>query len=444
VTRLVVIGADPGGMAAVSAARLRSPDLEVVALERGRRTSYSACGIPYLVGGELDDIDQLVARSPSGHRANDIDVRLRHEAVALDLDARHVEVRDLDGERTYDLGFDRLLLGTGGRPVRPPLPGIDLPFVRGVQTLDDAEDLLGRATESECRHVVVVGGGYIGLEMAEAFLHRGARVVLVEQGAQVMATLDPEMGALVTAALRRHGVEVHLDTAVTGFEPGKVMTVAGAFDADIVVLGLGVAPNSELAAAAGIELGVRQAIRVDRRQATSADGVWAAGDCCESRHLVSGQPVHVALGTVANKQSRVAGANIGGGYATFPGVLGTAISKICDTEVARTGLSSVEAGRAGFVYDVSTVESTTRARYYPGADAMTTRFIVERGTGRLLGAQIVGGAGAAKRIDTCAVAITAEMTVEQIVQLDLAYAPPFSGVWDPVLLAAREAIRAAR
>jgi NADPH-dependent 2,4-dienoyl-CoA reductase/sulfur reductase-like enzyme len=439
-----VIGADPGGMAAISAARQHTPDLEVVAIERGRHTSYSACGIPYLVGGEVDDIDELVARSPSTHRSNDIDVRLRQEAIGLDLDRRRVEIRDLDDERTYELDFDHLLLGTGGRPIRPDLPGIDLPFVRGVQTLDDAEELVGRAEASECRHVVVVGGGYIGLEMAEAFLHRGARVVLVEQAAQVMSSLDPEMGALVTAALDRHGVEVHLGTAVTGFEPGKVITVDGGFDADIVVLGIGVAPNSELAAASGIELGVRRAIRVDRRQQTTAEGVWAAGDCCESRHLVSGLPVHVPLGTVANRQSRVAGTNIGGGYATFPGVLGTAISKICDTEVARTGLTSVEAARAGFVYDVTTVESTTRARYYPGADLMTTRFVVERATGRLLGAQIVGGAGAAKRIDACAVALTAGMTVEQIAQLDLSYAPPFSGVWDPILVAARAALRAGR
>jgi NADPH-dependent 2,4-dienoyl-CoA reductase/sulfur reductase-like enzyme len=443
-SRLVVIGADPGGMAAISAAREHTPDLEVVAIERGRHTSYSACGIPYLVGGEVDDVAQLVARSPAAHRANDIDVRLRHEAIALDLDRRRAEVRDLDGSRTYELDFDHLLLGTGGRPSRPDLPGIDLPFIRGVQTLDDAEELVAQVEAIDCRHVVVVGGGYIGLEIAEAFLHRQAGVVLVEQAAQVMSSLDPEMGALITAAMQRHGVDVHLDTAVTGFEPGKVLTADGAFDADIVVLGIGVTPNSELAEAAGIELGVRRSIRVDRRQRTSAEGVWAAGDCCESRHLVSGQPVHVPLGTVANRQSRVAGTNIGGGYATFPGVLGTAISKICDTEVARTGLTSLEAARASFVYDVTTIESTTRARYYPGSDLMTTRFVVEHGSGRLLGAQIVGGAGAAKRIDTCATAITAGMTVHQIAQLDLSYAPPFSGVWDPILVTARAALKSVR
>jgi NADPH-dependent 2,4-dienoyl-CoA reductase/sulfur reductase-like enzyme len=429
-------------MAAISAARAEEPDLDVIALERGRRTSYSACGIPYLVGGEVEDVRRLVARSPEQHRANGIDVRLGHEAVAIDLDARHVEVRDLGGDATYRLGFDHLLVATGGTPVRPDLPGIDLDFVRGVQTLGDAEELVALADAIQCRRVVVVGGGYIGLEMAEAFLHRGASVALVERSSHVMSTLDPDMALLVQHALRRHGVDLHLGTEVKAFEPGVVVTVDGTFDADLVVLGIGVAPNSALAAAAGLELGVRRAVRVDRRQRTSAEGVWAAGDCCESRHLVSGDPVHVALGTVANKQSRVAGTNIGGGYATFPGVLGTAISKICDTEVARTGLTTAEAARAGFEATVTTIEATTRAGYYPGAEPMSVRFVVERRTGRLLGAQIVGGAGAAKRIDTCAVAITAGMTVDQIAQLDLAYAPPFSGVWDPVLVAARNAITA--
>src|SRR6478672_2350323 len=240
--RLLVIGGDAGGMAASTQARRLRPDLEIVALERGRHTSYSACGIPYLVGGEVDDVAALVARTPEAHRANDIDVRLGHEALALDVDRQRVDIRDVDGSRTYQLDYDHLLLGTGGRPFRPDLPGIDLPFVRGVQTLDDAEELVAQVEAIDCQHVVVVGGGYIGLEIAEAFLHRHAQVALVERGPQVMTSLDPELGALVTAAMQRHGVEVHLDTAVTGFEPGKVLTAAGAFDADIVVLGIGVTP----------------------------------------------------------------------------------------------------------------------------------------------------------------------------------------------------------
>jgi NADPH-dependent 2,4-dienoyl-CoA reductase/sulfur reductase-like enzyme len=437
--RLVVIGGDAGGMAAISAARQEQADLEVIALERGAHTSYSACGIPYVVSGAVADPDRLVVRTPDQHRANDIDVRIGHEAVELDVDAGTVTVRTGDG--SYDLGYDALLLGMGGEPIRPPLPGIDLPFIRGVQTLDDGEALLAYASTHPCERVVVVGGGYIGLEMAEAFVQRGQRVTVLEQGPQVMGTLDPELGALVGAAMERHGIDVRVGTEVTAFEPGSVVTAAGAVAADLVVLGIGVRPNSRLAAAAGLTLGAKDAVRVDRRQRTSAEGVWAAGDCCESRHMVTGEGVHIALGTIANKQSRVAGTNIGGGYATFAGVVGTAISKICDTEVSRTGLSSREAGRAGFSAVAVTVQGTTRAGYFPGAEPMTLRLVVERGGGRLLGAQIVGGDGAAMRINACAVAITAAMTVAQVAQLDLAYAPPFSSVWDPILVAARDALK---
>jgi NADPH-dependent 2,4-dienoyl-CoA reductase/sulfur reductase-like enzyme len=440
VERLVVVGGDAGGMGAISAARKGKPDLEVVAFERGSWTSYSACGIPYLVGGEVDAIDDLVARSPEEHRRAGIDVRLRHEVTAIDLERGEVEVRDLDSDVTTREGYDHLMLGLGGVPVRPDLPGIDLPFVHGVQTLDDAAALLEQAGPRTDR-VVVVGGGYIGLEMAEAFVRRGSAVVLVERSDQVMATFDPDLAVMVAEALRRFGVEVRLGCDVTGFEEGAVLTVDGPIPADLVVLGIGVAPNSALAGAAGLDLGVKDAIRVDARQATSAERVWAAGDCCESRHLVSGAPVHIALGTVANKQAKVAGRNIGGVHAEFPGVLGTAISRICSTEVARTGLGSAEAREAGFDLAVATVETTTRARYLPDTAPMTVRLIAECGTGRVLGAQIIGGPGAAKRIDTCAAAITAGMTAQDVVDLDLAYAPPFSGVWDPVQVAAREVLK---
>jgi NADPH-dependent 2,4-dienoyl-CoA reductase/sulfur reductase-like enzyme len=437
--RLVVVGGDAGGMGAISQARKGKPDLEVVAFERGRWTSYSACGIPYLVAGQVESIERLVSRRPDEFREAGVDVRMGHEVTAFDLDARQVEVH-YDG-RTYREGFDQLLVGTGGHPIRPDLPGIDLPLVHGVQTLDDAAALLLHAESAHASRVAIVGGGYIGLEMAEAFTMRGADVTLTEQAPQVMGTLDPDMAAIVQEALVRFGVEVHVGCEVKGFEDHAVITAAGRLEADLVVLGLGVAPNSALAEQAGIELGVRRAVRVDRRQATSADGVWAAGDCCESTHLVSGEKVHIALGTVANKQARVAGLNIGGRYATFPGVLGTAISKICATEVARTGLSTAEAERAGFASFAAVVETTTRAGYFPGSEAMTTKFVVEARTGRLLGAQIVGGSGSAKRIDACAVAITAGLSVDEVVDLDLAYAPPFSSVWDPVLVAARAALR---
>jgi len=438
--RLVVIGGDAGGMTAATNARRMRNDLEIVAFERSTRVSYSACGIPYLVSGEVAEVDALVARTPREFReANRIDVRIEHEVVGIDLDRGQVEVHDQPHGRTFRIGFDHLLIGTGARPVRPDLPGIDDELVIGVQTLDDGVRLLAQAERSRCQRVVVVGGGYIGLEMAEAFVMWGAEVTLVDGGPHLMRTLDPDMAALVTKALERHSIEVRTGVTVTGFEPGAVHTADGRIPADLVVLGLGVTPNTELAEAAGIALGARGSIKVDRRQATSHERVWAAGDCAESFHLVSQRPVHVALGTVANRQGRVAGINIGGGYATFPGVVGTAITKVCSTEVARTGLTELEAARDGFRAIGTVIESTTRAGYVPDTAPITVKLVTEVGTGRLLGGQIVGGAGAAKRIDTLAMAVTAGITADELINVDLSYAPPFSPVWDPLATAARVA-----
>jgi NADPH-dependent 2,4-dienoyl-CoA reductase/sulfur reductase-like enzyme len=277
--------------------------------------------------------------------------------------------------------------------------------------------------------------------MAEAFVDRGVTTTLVESNEQPMKTLDPDMGALIADALRHHGVDLRLSTRVLGFEDGAVLTEVERLDADLVVLGIGVAPNSGLAKEAGLLLGARDSVAVDRHQHASVAGVWSAGDCAETFHLVTRQPAYVALGTVANKAGRVAGINIGGGDAVFPGVVGTAISKICATEVARTGLAEWEAREAGVAHVVRTIESTTSAGYMPTAKPMTVKMIAEPGSGRLLGAQIVGGAGAAKRIDTVAVALHAGFNVQQVLDLDLAYAPPFSGVWDPVAVAARELLK---
>jgi NADPH-dependent 2,4-dienoyl-CoA reductase/sulfur reductase-like enzyme len=437
--RLVVIGGDAGGMAAAMQARRRQPYLEIVALEKGPWTSYSACGIPYLVGGEVPTLEHLVARTPQEFRDNHrIDVRLHHEALAVDLTNRRIEVRDHQRHRTIQLTFDQLHLATGARPTRPDLPGIDGDQVHGVQTLDDAKALLDHARTSRCRSVAVVGGGYIGLEMAEAFVRWGAEVTVVESSDQLMGTLDADMASRLVEPMEGLGITVRLGTKVAGFEPGRVLlSSGGALDADLVVLGLGVTPNGELGAEAGLAVGAKGALVVDRRQRTTASGVYAAGDCCESRHLVSGQQVHIPLGTVANKQGRVAGINLGGGYATFPGVVGTAITKVCEVEVARTGLTEQEAATEGFDAVTASVDTTTHASYLPDAEPMTVKLVAERGSGRLLGAQIVGGDGSGKRIDVVATALHARMRVEEIIDLDLAYAPPFSSVWDPVATAAR-------
>jgi NADPH-dependent 2,4-dienoyl-CoA reductase/sulfur reductase-like enzyme len=439
--RLVVIGGDAAGMSAAAQARRHRPDMQIVALEKGRWTSYSACGIPYLVGGDAVSLEQLVARSPQEFREQRIDVRVEHEVMGIDLKARTVEVHNRAHSRTYMLSFDLLHIATGAVPRRPPIPGIDLPFVRGVQTLEDASVLLNDVRTGDIKRVTLIGGGYIGLELAEAFVRRGVKVTVVEQLPQLMGRLDPDMGAMVSDACRKEGMTVYVGEAVEGIEPGAVTTKQRIIPTDLVVLGLGVDPNSALAEAAGITLGVRSSVAVDRQQRTSEAGVWAAGDCCQSRSVVTGEPVYVALGTVANKQGRVAGINMSGGYATFPGVAGTAVTKICALEVGQTGIVEAEAHRAGFGYVVAKIESTTRARYYPGSGPITVKLMAEKGTGRVLGGQIIGQEGAAKRIDVLATAITAGLTIEDVIGLDLAYAPPFSSVWDPLQVAARQAYR---
>ncbi len=424
-------------MAAASVARRRSPDMEIVALEKGPWTSYSACGIPYLIGGEVAHLEDLISRPPEKFREVRIDVRTGHEATGIDLDARTIEVDNMARSRTYRLGFDLLHLATGAVPRRPPIPGLDAAHVHGVQTLADARDLLADAADRRPEHVVVVGSGYIGLELAESFLQRGASVTVVEQGSEVLPALDPPMGALVGRAMRSMGINLRLGEALEEVEDSVVRTSAGTIPADLVVLGMGVSPNSELAVKAGLTVGLRDAIVVDRQQRTSAEGVYAAGDCCQSVNIVSGLPAYSALGTVANKQGRVAGINLASGYATFPGVAGTAVTRICRTEIGRTGLNTNEAIAAGFGFATTTIETTGHAGYMPDADPMTVRMLAEKVTGRLLGAQIVGGPGAAKRVDVLAASLAAGFSVEDLMMLDLGYAPPFSSTWDPVQVAAR-------
>jgi len=439
--RLVVIGGDAAGMSAATNARRGRPDLEIVVLEQGAHTSYSACGIPSVVSGSVGALDELVVRTPQEFRDGfRIDVRTRHEVKAIDLDARRIEVRAIDQARTLHLGFDLLHLATGSRPMRPDLPGIDGPDIYGVQTLGDAEVLLEAIRSRPRRAVTVVGAGSIGLEMAEAFVRRGARVTLVDSNPLPMRTFDPDMGARIAAAVRRFGIELRTGTRVEGFEPGRVHTGTGAIDADLVILGLGVTPNSAIGIDAGLDAGAAGAIAVDHRQRTSREGIYAAGDCADTRHQVSGGRVHVALGTVANKTGRVAGLNVGGGYATFPGVLGTAITQVCEVEIARTGLSQDQADAAGIEYEIGVVEATTRAGYYPGAEPLHAKVLAEKGSGRLIGGQLVGADRAGKRIDTLAAAITARMTASSFVDLDLAYAPAVSPMWDAFQLAARSTL----
>jgi len=444
--RLMIIGGDAAGMSAASQARrMKSPnELEIVAFERGSRTSYAACGLPYLVGGLVHTPELLIARTPEQHRANGIDVRTRHAVTDIDAKASTVTVRELDTGRESVEHYDELLIGTGASGISPPWPGIDAKGVLQLRTLDDAAEV-ERQLVAGARRAVVVGAGYIGLEIAEGLLERGLDVTVVELlDGPMGAVLDADMAADVADAMRAAGVNLRLGTAVTGFTTvdGRVTaveTASGPIEADLVVIGLGIRPNADLARSAGIRVGNAGGILVDDHLRTDTPRVWAAGDCVESHHRITGQSVVVALGTHANKQGRAAGTNIAGGDAAFGGVLGTAITRFRKLEIGRTGLTEREARDAGFDAIGVTTDASSRAHYFPGAQPMRIKIVAQRRTGRMLGAQIVGGEGAGKRIDVLATALWNYMTVAEVGGMDLSYAPPFSPVWDPVLLAAGKA-----
>ena len=340
-----------------------------------------------------------------------------------------------------ELKHDQRLIGTGARPVVPEwAEGAGRPHVSVAHTLVDAAQLEVMAGGCEHKDVVVVGGGYVGVEMAEAFLARGAHVTIVTRSAHLLSNLDPEISERVEQQAVRDGIDLQLGRAIERMTDTAVVTATGEeINADMVVLALGVQPNTEFAAEAGLATGLADALVVDDHQRTSVDGVFAAGDCCEVFHRVSRRPAWIPLGTTANKASRVAGINLAGGDAAFGGVLGTAITRLVDTEISRTGLSLAQATEAGFDPMATTIETTTRSSYFPGASPMVIRLLHDRGSGQVLGAQIVGGAGAAKCIDTVAAALWGGLGLDELIDLDLAYAPPFSSVWDPVNVVARAA-----
>ena len=375
-----------------------------------------------------------------------IDARVNQDVIQIDLSPRRVFIRDTESHRQYAEPFDHLVIATGALPIRPPVDGINAKGVYSVKYVEDGVAVRKAVETEHAKTAVVVGGGYIGIEMAEALLMRGLEVSMIDMLPEVMGTLDTDMGALVSQALRDAGVNLYLEEKLEAFEEDggrlkAVVTDKRNLPCDIAILGIGVRPNSKLAGDAGIALGEKGAIKVNEWLETGTEGVWAAGDCVESFNLVSKKPMYIALATVANKQGRIVGINVGGGRARFPGVVATAITRFMTTEIARAGLMEREMGPLGIEHGSAKIEASVLPGYFPKAGKMTVKLFGEKGTGRLLGGQIVGSECAGARINVIATALQAGMTVEDIVNLDLAYAPPFSSTWDAVLIAARQLMK---
>lgn len=451
--RLVIVGGVAAGLSAASKARRVNPQLEILVYEKGPDISYSACGLPYFIARQVREADSLRVYSPEFFRTQrDIQVLTNHEVTEVSPARRRVTVIPSGTGDLEEIHYDRLILAVGAEPARPGIAGLDL---RGVFHVNDLQSALAleRFLESEStKSAVIIGGGYIGLEMADALATRGIVVTLLERSAYLFEAVDEEIAAPVERELAGHGVRVLKDapvTALLGDREGGIRRVtwegasAGTAETSCVILASGVRPRTKLALEAEIKIGPTGAIAVTDSMQTSELAVYAAGDCAETFNSVSGGPAYVPLGTTANKQGRVAGENAAGGRARFTGIAGTAACKVFSLEVGRTGLNMPEAREAGFDACAATVHATARARYLGGKDVLV-RFVADRASGRLLGAQMVGPEVVAKRIDVLATALAARMTVEQVAALDLSYAPPVSTVWDPILIAAQEMLRELR
>jgi CoA-dependent NAD(P)H sulfur oxidoreductase len=438
--RLLIVGGVAAGMKAAATARRQNPELDIVVMQDEADVSYSACGLPYhLADPTAIPRQKLIARTIERFRADNIDLRVRHRVEAVDLAARRATVNDIAAARDDVIPFDEIIFATGARPITPPMHLAEgaVPVVT-LRSFRDADQL--RQLAPSVRRVVIIGGGYVGLEMAETFRLLGAKVTIVEAMPRLLTAFDRVVGEAVVARLAGHNIEVRTDTRI--FEVTRIgieVQGSGLIEADLVLAATGVRPRVDLMVAAGVLLGTTGAVAVDDRMQVGIEGVYAAGDCVESHHVVSKRPVWYPLGDVANRQGRVAGINASGGDARFPGVLGTAIFRVFDLAIARTGLSFAQAQEAGFNPERIAIQAPSRARYMPQSRPIDVILTADRGSGRILGAEAVGTDAVDKCMDILATATWAGLTVDEIAELDLAYAPPFSPVLPPVHVAAEVA-----
>jgi NADPH-dependent 2,4-dienoyl-CoA reductase/sulfur reductase-like enzyme/rhodanese-related sulfurtransferase len=432
--RLVVIGAVAAGTKAASKAKRENPDLDVKIFTKEEHISYAGCGLPYYIGGVIKEKNELVVRTPEiFKKEQDIDIFTKHEVTKIDVKSKKVTVTNSNTQEQLEYGYDKLIMAMGASPIKPPLDNIGLKNIFTLRSVTDAFEIRDLVDAGRVKKAVVVGGGFIGLEVAENLKHRGVEVTLIELAPHVLPPFDEEIALLAQVHMQDKGVNIITGEKVLGFEgkEGFVTTVkstAGDFDADIVVLSIGVRPNVKLAVDAGIELGITGAIKVDKYMQTNVKDIFAVGDCAENINLVTNQPAWYPMGSTSNKTGRIAGHNVvnQGNMESLEGVLGTTIVKLFDMNAAKTGLSERDAKKANMDIETILVPATDKAHYYPGNKPIITKLIVDKATHKILGAEIIGSGVVDKPIDIIATAMTLNAKVEDLTKLDLAYAPPFS------------------
>ena len=441
--KAIVIGGVAAGMSAASKLRRVQPDAQITVYERGGFLSYGACGLPYYVGGFNDDPAKLIARTQEQYTQMGIETHLHHEVTHVDAKAKRITVQDLDTGRIFEDSYDVLMVATGCNSVSPKIPGADSPSVFYLKTMEDGLLLREIGRLADVTHVAVVGGGYIGVEMAEALLNLGKQVTLIEGSTRLLTPFEPEFSELAAQELERHGVRILVGAKVQEIMDDEtrrvVRTTQGDVVCDMIIMAVGVVPATDFLRDTGIRLARNGAILVDREMRTSLEDVWAAGDCAVVYHKLMEEDYFIPLGTYANKCGRIAGGNMAGAHDKFVGALGTAAIKVCDLEMGRTGMSEQDAQRLGVDYKTKLVTAGDHPGYYPDPCKLTIKLIYEARTRKLLGACVAGARNAVLRADIFAVAIHAGMTTDELGMVDLAYAPPFAGVWDAVHIAANAA-----
>ncbi|BDY06815.1 CoA-disulfide reductase [Ferrimonas sp. YFM] len=438
--RIVIIGAEAAGMSAAAKARRTDPEAEIIVFEQSQVVSFGACGLPYYIGDSFDDSGFMAERSVEQFRDSGIDLRVGHRVERLDMAKRTLLVTDLAKGRSFPQSFDKLLIATGAAPVAPPVTGLDLERVFFLKTLEDGLTIKPLLASDQVQDVVVIGAGYIGLEVAEALVHQGKRVRVIERAQRVLSeSFDAEISELMEAELLRQGVQLHLNESVTALEgEGQVRQVVselGQYPADLVILATGVKPTTEFLADTGIDRLANGAIVIDPQGRTSLASVYAAGDCATVTHRVTGRPAYLPLATSANKLGRMIGENLCGREKQFPGTLGSAGVKVLGLEAGRTGLSEQEAKAQGLVYSTVVINDKNTTNYVPGQSDLRVKLVYRTEDKRLLGGQVAGGPGAVLRVDALAAAIVGGLTTEDLGMLDLVYAPPFARTWDALNVA---------
>lgn len=438
--KVLIIGGVAGGASAAARLRRLDENAEIILLERGEYVSYANCGLPYYIGGEITQKSALTVQTAESLRSRlNLDVRTQHEAVALHPDAKTVDIRDLQSGATYTESYDKLILSPGAEPIRPPFPDVDDPRIFTLRNIPDTYRIDAFIKENAPKRALVVGAGFIGLEMAENLTQAGLAVTVAELASHAVASLDGDMAADVHQYLKQQGVELLLENGVQSFVPSAagihVLLDSGSLDVDMVLLSIGVRPESGLAKEAGLAVNERGAIEVDAHMRTSNEHIYAVGDAVQIFQPITGQPGYVPLAGPANKQGRIAADNIAGLKRVYRGTQGTALMKLFDMTIGATGLNETTAQAARLDYDKVYLMPASHAGYYPGAEPISMKVLFTKGTGRILGAQLVGFDGVDKRLDVLATAIWAGMTADDLAELELGYAPPYSSAKDPVNMA---------